>query len=143
MKEHSSSRFSEAAVSSFVPDIGTENTDPSLAGETAVSQPEVSEQADEQMVLQNRATNQSITPPKPSKNQFLSLFFLIKKPSGETAPYIFTKIMKPVVTKLRKEGFCSVVYLDDFLFISLSREKALQNQKVESLNLLSMLSFPF
>lgn len=60
-----------------------------------------------------------------------------------TAPYIFTKIMKPVVTKLRKEGFCSVVYLDDFLFISLSREKALQNQKVESLNLLSMLSFPF
>lgn len=58
MKEHSSSRFSEAAVSSFVPDIGTENTDPSLAGETAVSQPEVSEQADEQMVLQNRATNQ-------------------------------------------------------------------------------------
>ncbi|KYN30078.1 hypothetical protein ALC57_00464 [Trachymyrmex cornetzi] len=54
MKEQSSSKFSEAAISSFVLDIGTEGTDPSLAGETAVSQPEVSEQADEQTVLQNR-----------------------------------------------------------------------------------------
>lgn len=28
-----------------------------------------------------------------------------------TAPYIFTKILKPVLARLRNEGFCSVVYL--------------------------------
>lgn len=36
-----------------------------------------------------------------------------------TAPYTFTKIMKPVVGYLRSRGFVSVLYLDDFLFIPL------------------------
>ena len=33
------------------------------------------------------------------------------------APYVFTKIMKPIVTYLRKLGFISVIYLDDLLLI--------------------------
>lgn len=34
-----------------------------------------------------------------------------------TAPYVFTKIMKPVVAYLRKRGFTSVIYIDDILLI--------------------------
>lgn len=34
-----------------------------------------------------------------------------------TAPWIFTKIMKPVTNYLRSRGWLSVVYLDDWLFI--------------------------
>lgn len=33
------------------------------------------------------------------------------------APRVFTKIMKPVLAHLRKLGFLSNVYLDDFLLI--------------------------
>lgn len=32
-----------------------------------------------------------------------------------TAPWLYTKITKPVVNVLRKKGFVSVVYLDDWL----------------------------
>lgn len=31
------------------------------------------------------------------------------------APYIFTKLMKPVISYLRNRGLVSVLYLDDFL----------------------------
>lgn len=34
-----------------------------------------------------------------------------------TAPYVFTKIMKPVIGHLRSLGFISAIYLDDFLLI--------------------------
>ena len=34
-----------------------------------------------------------------------------------TAPYVFTKLMKPVVETLRNEGHVSVIYLDDILMI--------------------------
>lgn len=44
-----------------------------------------------------------------------------------TAPYIFTKILRLVMTSLREEGCCSVVYLDDFLFIGSSRDECLRN----------------
>lgn len=50
-------------------------------------------------------------------------FFLISKPEGKsrfilpvglsTAPFIFTKLLKPVVAHLRKEGVISVIYLDE------------------------------
>jgi hypothetical protein len=38
-----------------------------------------------------------------------------------TSPYTFTKIMKPVVNKLRLQGIVLVLYLDDFLFIHKSK----------------------
>ena len=34
-----------------------------------------------------------------------------------TAPLVFTKIMKPIVSYLREKGFLSVIYLDDFLLL--------------------------
>ena len=34
-----------------------------------------------------------------------------------SAPYVFTKIIKPILTLLREAGFQSVVYLDDFLLL--------------------------
>ena len=39
-----------------------------------------------------------------------------------SAPYVFTKILKPLFAKLRAEGFKSVVYLDDFLVLGDSRD---------------------
>ena len=57
-----------------------------------------------------------------------------------TAPYIFTKIMRPVVSYLRQKGFQSVIYLDDFLFIGLSLEECQANVNA-SLNLLLSLGF--
>lgn len=35
-----------------------------------------------------------------------------------TAPYVFTKIMKPIVSYLRLLGFILVLYLDDFLILA-------------------------
>ena len=35
-----------------------------------------------------------------------------------TAPYTFTKILKPVSKRLREEGIKMVVYLDGILFIA-------------------------
>lgn len=44
-----------------------------------------------------------------------------------TAPLVFTKLMKPVVTALRAEGLLSVVYLDDFLLIGNTFDHCQQN----------------
>lgn len=44
-----------------------------------------------------------------------------------TAPFVFTKIMKPVVAHLRSLGWLSVVYLDDFLLFGSSREACHKN----------------
>lgn len=46
------------------------------------------------------------------------------------APYVFTKILKPVATYLRKRGFLSVVYLDDMLIIGKSYEDCARNVNV-------------
>jgi len=35
------------------------------------------------------------------------------------APFIFTKVLRPVVKSLREEDFHSIVYLDDFLLFLL------------------------
>ena len=55
-----------------------------------------------------------------------------------TAPYLFTKLVKPVVAWLRQKGFKSVVYLDDFLMIGTSREECSENAR-ETKNLLESL----
>lgn len=44
-----------------------------------------------------------------------------------TAPFIFTKIMKPVIKLLRSCGYISTVYLDDILLIGNTREYCLDN----------------
>lgn len=44
-----------------------------------------------------------------------------------TSPYIFTKIMKPVISKLRLEGMLLILYLDDFLFIHNSKDLCEKN----------------
>lgn len=44
-----------------------------------------------------------------------------------SAPYAFTKLMKPIIALLRSMGYISIVYLDDFLLISNSYELCKQN----------------
>ena len=43
------------------------------------------------------------------------------------APYLFTKIMKPAITFLRKHGFFSVIYFDDLLLIGNSYKQCSEN----------------
>lgn len=43
------------------------------------------------------------------------------------APYVFTKIIRPVVTFLRAQGFLSVSYLDDFLLLGRDFKECLEN----------------
>lgn len=57
-----------------------------------------------------------------------------------SAPYIFTKILKPVVFSLREKGFFSVVYLDDFLLIAPSYRECSKNVST-TVDLLSSLGF--
>lgn len=46
-----------------------------------------------------------------------------------TAPYLFTKIMKPVIQKLREMGIVLVIYLDDILIIARSEAECKRNVK--------------
>ncbi|XP_072757731.1 uncharacterized protein [Anoplolepis gracilipes] len=46
-----------------------------------------------------------------------------------TAPYVFTKIMKPVISYLRNLGFLLVIYLDDLLLLSNTYSDCLRNIK--------------
>lgn len=57
-----------------------------------------------------------------------------------SAPYIFTKILKPVLSSLRERGFLSVAYLDDFLLIAPSYHNCQQNVNA-TVNLLHSLGF--
>lgn len=57
-----------------------------------------------------------------------------------TAPYVFTKIMKPVVCHLRSLGLLSVIYLDDILCLADSYEKCLENVSTTQ-NILKNLGF--
>ena len=43
------------------------------------------------------------------------------------AAYLFTKIMKPVITFLRKRGFLSAIYFDDLLLIENSYKQCEEN----------------
>ena len=56
------------------------------------------------------------------------------------SPFVFTKIMKPVVSYLSEKGFFSVVYLDDFLLLGASFEASLHNVQT-SIALLQSLGF--
>lgn len=57
-----------------------------------------------------------------------------------TAPFIFTKILRPVTSFLREEGFESIVYLDDFLLLGSSKNNCWANVQAH-VNLLSSLGF--
>lgn len=53
-----------------------------------------------------------------------NLFEFTCLPFGlNTAPYTFTKIMKPVISQLRNRGYTSVIYLDDILLVESSETK--------------------
>uniref|UniRef100_A0A1Y1L1T2 Reverse transcriptase domain-containing protein n=1 Tax=Photinus pyralis TaxID=7054 RepID=A0A1Y1L1T2_PHOPY len=56
------------------------------------------------------------------------------------APFVFTKILKPVVAKLRSKGLLSVVYLDDFIVFADSYTLCMENLK-QTTNLLTKLGF--
>ena len=56
------------------------------------------------------------------------------------APFVFTKLMKPVMSFLRKQGHRSVIYLDDILGFGDSMDNCLSNIKA-TINLLGNLGF--
>ncbi|XP_043494107.1 uncharacterized protein LOC122519008 [Polistes fuscatus] len=59
------------------------------------------------------------------------LYEFICLPFGlSTAPWVFTKIMKPVISHLRLLGWLSVVYLDDWWLVGTLRYLCSQNIKV-------------
>lgn len=57
-----------------------------------------------------------------------------------TAPYVFTKIMKPVVKYLRQRGVLSVIYIDDKLILGKTHMEC-QNNVNLSVSLLKRLGF--
>lgn len=57
-----------------------------------------------------------------------------------TAPWLFTKLLKPVVNYLRKQGFSSVVYLDDWLCIGNSYTDCVRNVDI-TIKVLESLGF--
>lgn len=72
-------------------------------------------------------------------NQTLYEFHVL--PFGlSTAPYVFTKVMKPVAKLLRRTGLLSTVYLDDWLLIGQSFEDCLENVE-QTKSLLTALGF--
>lgn len=57
-----------------------------------------------------------------------------------TAPYIFTKIMKPIVRILRSAALLSINYLDDYCLMGQTYEECLNNTK-QTFKLLTSLGF--
>ena len=57
-----------------------------------------------------------------------------------SAPRIFTKIMKPVIASIRERGIRAMIYLDDILILSRSKEESLDNTSFV-INLLESLGF--
>ncbi|XP_066589319.1 uncharacterized protein [Prorops nasuta] len=69
------------------------------------------------------------------------LFEFVCLPFGLcTAPFIFTKIMKPVIARLREKEFMSVIYLDDILCIGKDEINCIKNVR-ETINLVESLGF--
>lgn len=56
------------------------------------------------------------------------------------APFIFTKLLKPIFHHLRSQGFVSIYYLDDILLLDLSYESCVKNVNY-TVGLLSSLGF--
>lgn len=70
-----------------------------------------------------------------------SMYQFVCLPFGlSTAPFIFTKILKPVVNRLRGKGFASTIYLDDILCIGSSAVACAKNVEV-TLRTLESLGF--
>lgn len=46
-----------------------------------------------------------------------------------TAPFVFTKLMKPIASYLRERGITLVIYLDDIWLVADSKSKCLENVK--------------
>lgn len=57
-----------------------------------------------------------------------------------TAPFLFTKIMKPVIKHLRAKGLMSINYLDDFLLLGSTKHECLANV-MATISLLESLGF--
>lgn len=57
-----------------------------------------------------------------------------------TSPFVFTKLLKPVINDLRSRGYLSVLYLDDFLCLGRSMEECRDNIK-QTVDLLNRLGF--
>ena len=57
-----------------------------------------------------------------------------------TCPYVYNKIMKPVLAKLRNKGIRLTNYLDDFLILGRTKEQTTMNTEVTK-NLLISLGF--
>lgn len=69
------------------------------------------------------------------------LYEFVCLPFGlSTAPFIFTKVLKPVVNSLRIEGLLSVIYLDDILWIGQDYESCKANVD-STISLLQSLGF--
>src|ERR1700684_1477744 len=47
-----------------------------------------------------------------------------------SAPLVFTKLLRPVVQRLREMGIRVMVYLDDFIVLSSSYEESLRHTKI-------------
>lgn len=56
------------------------------------------------------------------------------------APWVFTKLLKPVMVALRSKGVRVIIYLDDMLFLNERREGLLADVKLAS-DLLQELGF--
>ena len=69
------------------------------------------------------------------KYQFSSLPFGLA-----TAPLVFTKLLKPVVSHLRQQGIRLIVYLDDFLFLNQSSKNLVEEMSIAK-SLLESLGF--
>lgn len=68
-------------------------------------------------------------------------FQFICLPFGlSSAPWVFTKLLKPVVAYLRQQGIRLIIYLDDILILNQSRE-SLEGQLVVVSNLLDSLGY--
>ena len=72
---------------------------------------------------------------KGQKFQFSTLPFGLS-----TAPFVFTKLLKPVAGHLRSQGIRLVIYLDDFLFLNQCPER-LQKEMLMAKSLLENLGF--
>ena len=57
-----------------------------------------------------------------------------------TAPWVFTKLLHPVMAHLRRQGLRSVVYLDDLLLLA-HKKDCLRSQITQAVNLLEQLRF--
>ncbi|XP_050512905.1 uncharacterized protein LOC126888594 [Diabrotica virgifera virgifera] len=70
-----------------------------------------------------------------------SLYQYNSLPFGlSSAPFVFTKIMRPVVSFLRERGYTSVIYLDDIWLLGNSFDECLENVQT-TVGLLEFLGF--